>query len=131
MADRDAGIATEFAPRVRDGLRIAIHQQQAAIRVETIQHRARMAAAPERAIEIAPVRTQRQSGEHGFPHHRDVLKLPTGRHRSRSIHSNSRTPHAPPVFRSHPTRRRPPFAECTHHNFSPTISSLTSSSPIV
>jgi hypothetical protein len=118
---------------MRDGFRVAIHQQQLAIGIQTPKDCARMTAAPEGAIEVATAGAHRQSGEHGFPHHRDVLKLPIGRHRSRSVHSPyPRTPRAPPASHpQHPARRRPPFAECVCHNLSPAISSLTSSSPIV
>ena len=74
MPDADPRIVGKFCLRHRDRLRIAIHQQQAAVRTQSRQHGARVTAATERAIQIGSTCLHGEPLHRLVQHYRDVLQ---------------------------------------------------------
>ena len=60
----------------RDGLRIPIEREQAAFSTQGLEYECRVAAAPERRIDLVTVRFQGQPGERLAGEHRCVLIHP-------------------------------------------------------
>ena len=88
----DRRVVTERLLRLRDRLRIAIHQQQPAVGSEPGQHLERVAAASERAVQIAAIRTYGES-LHGFvKQYGDVVKAAINSHRIKSRSSSGMAP---------------------------------------
>jgi len=75
MADRHARLGGERLARLGDGLRVAIHQQQAAAGAEARQHGAGVTAASKRAIEITPACLHGKALHRFVQHYRDVPQL--------------------------------------------------------
>src|SRR5690606_32275385 len=92
--DRDARIAAELALGEGDGFGILVHQQQSPPRAQLAQHAARMAAAPERAIQVRSIRLHREAFHDLVEEHRKVAwtgRIP-GATRRHSCRSSSPSP---------------------------------------
>jgi hypothetical protein len=109
----------------RNGLRIPVEREHAAFSTQGLENECRMAAAPERRIDIVTVRFQGQSRERLCGEHRDVLihtsnpalrgsAGPFGRTYSDSDSSSDGRSVAASSFLSHKSRRS--FQRASSHS---------------
>ena len=83
--DREPRVGTGEIAGGRDRLRIPIHRQHPALGADAVEHRPRVPATAERAVDVAPARTRRDGLDDLVEHDRNVLGHMTARgvpHRS-------------------------------------------------
>ncbi len=73
VLEREAQLAGEAPAARRDGLRIAVKREHAAFSTQGLENACRVAAAPERCIDIVPTRPDRQCRVHFIDEHCGVL----------------------------------------------------------
>ena len=86
-AGGDPPVRAEKRVRGGDRFRILVHHQQPSIRPQPVEHAARMAPSPERAIQIPAIPAYLQAIHDLRPHHREMAGLRSRTHPGHARHS--------------------------------------------